>query len=112
MKSRITGKPAKKKTVQEFIEELEMNEATAELENIQIREIVKSGKKKKVNSDTYYDHLDPSQCRFCMNYVFETDTCKQNMPKIDPWYTKDNNLDDMCEAWDYVYEIDDDINKE
>ncbi len=111
MKSRITGKPAQKKTIEEDLKEMEMYDRILELENIQLREIIKSGKKKKVNIDIYSDHFDPSQCRFCMNYNFDTDTCKMNMPNIDPWYTKDNNLLDMCEAWDYVYEIDDGENK-
>ncbi len=107
MKSRITGKPAQRKTIEEALREFAMNEATVELENMQTKEIIKSGKKKKVSREIYSDHFDPSQCRFCMNYDFDTDSCKKDMPNIDPWYTKDNDLPDECEEWNYVYEIDD-----
>lgn len=107
MKSRITGKPASKKTMEESIKEFEIIDAKEELENLQNEEIIKSGQKKKVNSQTYFEHFDPGNCRFCMNYIFVTDRCKLNMPNIDPWYTKDHDLMDECEEWDYIYEEDD-----
>lgn len=107
MKSRITSKPAKKKTVEESLKEFEMLDAKIELENLQNKEIIKGGKKKKVSKKIYSEHFDPSECRFCMNFVFEYESCKKNMPNIDPWYTKDNNLPDECEEWDYIYELED-----
>ncbi len=107
MKARITGKPATKKTIEEMHNELIMNDMKRDLENLELEKINKSGKKKVVDNETYFENLDASDCRYCMNYNFDTDSCKKNMPNIDPWYTKDNGLFDECEEWDYIYEQDD-----
>lgn len=65
--------------------------------------IRKNNTKKIVNDEKYSEHFDPSDCAYCMNYCSETDTCKKNMPNINPWYTKDNDLPDHCDEWEYVY---------
>lgn len=106
MKSRITGKTAKRKTIEERLKEFNMLEEKTELENIQNEEIIRKGEKKKVSRKIYQEHFDPGECRYCMNYIFETDSCKKNMPFIDPWYIKDNNLIEVCQKWDYIYEND------
>lgn len=105
MKSRITGKPAKKQTIEESLKEMIILEEQNELENKVLAKIVESGEKKKVSVEIYSEHFDPSECRYCMNFNFKTNTCKKNMPNIDPWYTKDNGLIDECIEWDYIYEI-------
>lgn len=104
MKSRITGKPADKKTIDELIKEMNINDAKVELENIENQKIIESGQKKKVNSEVFYDNFDTSDCRFCMNFDYRTEECKKHMPNINPWYTKDMGIPDECEEWDYIYE--------
>lgn len=88
------------KNIEEEFIELDRKE---NIENKELEKIIESGKKKEVDNMTYFEHFDPSDCRYCMNFIFKSDTCKKNMPNIDPWYTKDNDLLDECEEWEYVY---------
>lgn len=104
MKSKLTGKQAQKKTIEESVNEFIALNAEAEFESEKNNKIIKSGKKKIVSNQIYSEHFDPSDCRYCMNYDMENDSCRENMPNIDPWYTKDNDLPDDCEKWDYIYE--------
>ncbi len=107
MKSRITGKPAEKKTIEEFVKELRALDEQEEFENKILEKIIESGKKEKVNSDEFYKHTHETECRYCMNYSFKEDCCKKNMPFINPWYAKDNGIFDECQEWDYVYILED-----
>ncbi len=118
MKSRITGKQIENKengdvvvTVKKmklksiFADENYIREISDEEK--EIIEIIKSGKKKTVPLEIFIKYNDGNSCSHCMNFNYEDETCKKNMPNIDPWYTKDNNLLDECEEWDYIYKTDD-----
>lgn len=93
--------------LQEYIELDERLQKEEEIEFEEARKIAESGIKKIVPNLVYGDHFDPSNCVYCMNYNFEADTCKKNMPNINPWYTKDNNLPSECPEWDYIYKTED-----
>lgn len=95
------------KNVNDLIKEFEESDNDRENECKEANEIRKTGKKLIVSIDKYSENFDPSDCIFCMNYISETDSCKEKMPNIDPWYTKDNDLEDECEKFDYIYETED-----
>lgn len=90
----------------DLIKEMEEDDKKREKECKEAEEIRKKGIKIKVNDEKYFENLDLSDCVFCMNFDDETETCKEKMPNIDPWYTKDNGLPDECEKFDYIYETD------
>lgn len=79
---------------------IELNEE--EQEDIEIENIRKSGKKKIITEEEYGEKFDPQFCRYCMNYIDETDSCKKGLP--DPAHTKDEDgfyID--CEEYDFIY---------
>ncbi len=92
---------------------IEWNEKEGKFENIsydeteeEIIKIIESRNKKKVDLIIYQDNFDPADCTHCMNFDYKNEICKKNMPNINPWYTKDNDLLDECDEWDYIYETD------
>lgn len=78
-------------------------EDSSEEEEKIIREIRRKEIKLKVSTEKYYEITDGVNCYYCMNYDEENDKCNKNNPRVNPFYTKDNNLDDSCDDFDYVY---------
>lgn len=89
-----------------FLKQLEELDEKEEKEWEEIEKIIKSGKKKKINHNEYIKNYAASigECGYCMNYDCENDTCKKNMPFINPWYGKENDTFEECQEWEYIYE--------
>ncbi len=76
-----------------------------EKEDIILEKIRKSGKKVKVTSEEYFDHFDPTFCRYCMNCNDEDGGCNAGIT-IEQWHEMHINGIE-CEKYDYIYETDD-----
>ncbi len=95
----------KKFDMETFMEEQRKAEIEEEKEDIMLNNIRKSGKKKKVSSDEFYEHNE-IWCRYCMNYNDDDDSCKAGVSD-EEWDEIDRSGED-CEKFDYIYELDED----
>ncbi len=72
-----------------------IKEELEELEEKELREIVKKGIPKKVSAEKYNKYYSPGWCRYCIHYDWDLEKCD--------YERYDNNEDDLCEYWEYVY---------
>lgn len=75
-----------------------IKEELEELEEKELREIVKSGIPKKVSEEKYNKNFCPGWCRYCIHYNWDLEKCSYKRE-----YYNDNNEDVECEYWEYVY---------